>query len=148
MSKIKSVLTVLALFTAMTSVSMGALASENRVNTSSDINIQSGVINQGAKMSFKYEKVTTEITSEKSFSVSEGEKVYLTVVQWSGGWFAPKVKYAIVTNSGGEVKSEVVLGRYTDKNHTVTFSDVPPGTYYIKVINQTMDPIYGNGYIE
>lgn len=106
-----------------------------------------------AAMSYTIERLTgpSSLTTKASFTTKSTGSVYLTLVQWETGLFPskPNVLYAIVDSNGNEIQSKRVQEEYTHTNTTLTFNNIPAGTYRIKITNTKENiAMAGNGYVE
>jgi hypothetical protein len=90
------------------------------------------------------------ITSNGSITLSSTSDVDLTLVQWANDDSNSKVSlYYQLVSSGTDSEVIKVVGSYKAVNTTITFEDVPAGTYRVQITND-IDGIdaQGNGYIE
>lgn len=90
-------------------------------------------------------------TKTNKFFVGSRTDVTFTLLQWRGDGYRdgyPKVTYRLM-NLNGEVDIREVYGEITDEGaFKITFPNLPSGTYYIHIINDSDFPISGFGYVE
>ncbi|MFC3773778.1 hypothetical protein [Paenibacillus sp. GCM10012303] len=90
------------------------------------------------------------IVSNGSVTLSSQSNVSLTLVQWANDDSNANVtiRYQLVSSSNNSAVLEVD-GVRKGTNETITFDNVPAGTYNVKIMN-TIDSndAQGNGYIE
>lgn len=114
---------------------------------------------RAAVLTYNIEKLSAgnTITSINSFKLPAGSKPTLTLVQYpySGGNGTVKAFYTLVNvDTGNEISDSVIVNKnYTHTNYSYTFSNVPAGTYKVRIYNYDADvfggsvDMMGNGYI-
>lgn len=92
-----------------------------------------------------------QCTSSQDFNVLSEENVSVVLVQWSfddGGDLSPaNLNYTL---SGSSYNNTInVVGEYKSQSDTITFTNVPSGTYKLQICNEVTGEnlAEGNGYI-
>ncbi len=104
-------------------------------------------------LGYEFEGLVPEnyIETKNTFTVSETEDVGVVLTQWSyiGGHQNPAwLTYQLRAKGGGQTTGEIrVDGLFTSKSTTITFNNVIPGTYVMRISNKGSGLAYGNGYI-
>ncbi|GIO02996.1 hypothetical protein J5TS2_36640 [Brevibacillus halotolerans] len=149
MKLFKSTVVAMALVTGLSTFSVGVSASENQQVKPKSVSLQTAST-QELRMSYELNRLMRE-TKTKEFWVGSTTDVTFTLLQWRGdgkrdGY--PKVTYKLM-NPNGEVSVKEVYGQITiEGDFKITFPNLPPGSYYIQIINNSDFPIHGFGYVE
>ncbi|PPB10669.1 prealbumin-like fold domain-containing protein [Brevibacillus laterosporus] len=150
MKLFKSTVVAMALVAGLSTFSVGVSASENQQVKPKSVSLQTDTSTQALRMSYELNRLMRE-TKTREFYVDSKTDVTFTLLQWRGdgkrdGY--PKVTYKLM-NPNGEISVKEVYGQITTEgDFKITFPNLPPGSYYIHIINNSDFPIHGFGYVE
>lgn len=148
----KTTIASLVVLTFVMMLSIPAFA-QNGEGSKKVITKSAGVIGDSVSPNYSFSYLETYIDTSFTINVLTTENVDVVLVQYETGCVSGcncDLNYQLIAVSGGGYVQPIrVQGIYKDQSKTITFTNVQPGTYKLRISNNLGfdDLASGNGYL-